>query len=113
MGGGTEPLIVTVTQREATAEECPTGGSVIEYSHSWQELLDALASSRPCYVKVADENLAVLAPIYMVYTGPDGYLVTNAIQDEPLIFPDADSKIQPRCLTGELPAVEEPAVEAP
>lgn len=35
-------LIFTATEREATAEECPDGGYVTEFSHSWQEIHDAL-----------------------------------------------------------------------
>ena len=45
-GGGTEPLIVTVTSREATTEECATGGTVAEFSHSWQEMYDAFMAGR-------------------------------------------------------------------
>ena len=45
-GGGDAPLIVTFTQREATAEECESGGAAFEFSHSWQEIRDALAQGR-------------------------------------------------------------------
>ena len=45
--GGSSPLILTITeQREATADECPNGGTVIEFSHSWQDVFDALSEQR-------------------------------------------------------------------
>lgn len=40
-GGGTEPLVVHITEREATAEECAGAGTVKTLDRTWQEIYDA------------------------------------------------------------------------
>lgn len=102
-GGGQEPLIFTITEREATLEECPLGmgGTVIEYSHSWQEIHDALINGRMCFYKKLTEEEVGLFPmivatinegVYVVVVASDGYL------DPPFImFNDVNTKTTVTC----------------
>lgn len=53
-GGGTEPLIATWMDRDATAEECSNGGTVYECSHSWQDVYDAVMSGRTVLMNIEE-----------------------------------------------------------
>ena len=97
--GGSEPLILTVTaEREATVEECgANGGDVIEFSATYQQVLDAfmhgagvifntapLVNARVVtMIVVEDPVLTLVLYIYqpdqmvevpLVADSPDGYL---------------------------------------
>ena len=51
---GESMLVLTQTgSREATAEECPNGGTVYTYNHTWQEVDDAVASGKIIAVKLS------------------------------------------------------------
>ena len=96
-------LIVTSTSRPATAEECPGGGMVNEYNHSWQEIYDALASGTPCYYGYSFEGVAVLEPILNAKIESDLYKVThievsgNGVSSYSLQFDSATSKKYTTC----------------
>lgn len=100
-GGGS--LIVTVTDRTATAEECPGGGYVEEYNHSWQEIYDALASGTPCYYGYVYEGGAALEPILSAEIESNLYKVTvievagNVVSSHSLLFDSATSKKRTTC----------------
>lgn len=101
--GGGGSLIVTSTTRTATAEECPIGGTVKEYSHSWQEIYDALASGTPCYYGYASEGIAMLDPILGAEIESNLYKVTyieatgNVVSSYLLEFDSATSKKRTMC----------------
>lgn len=100
-GGGS--LIVTVTSRTATAEECSGGGYVEEYSHSWQEIYDALASGTPCYYGYVYEGIAALEPIVGAEIESNLYKVIcieatdNEVSSASLRFDSATSKKHTTC----------------
>lgn len=93
--GGSGSLIVTMTPRAATAEECPTGGRAIEFSHSWQEIHDAMASGRQVYINVPNGYVMVLAcassPNYAIAIAND----SGSIDWLPFI--SSTSKIATQC----------------
>lgn len=60
-GGGSEPLMVTMAEREATIEECPYGGSAIDFSHSWQEMYDAFVSGKQVLIVNSEALRALIA----------------------------------------------------
>lgn len=89
------PLILTITERSATTEECPNGGRVTEYNYTWREVYDALASGRPCYAKRRDINSVILVPIVQAGTGGGLYIGTADGID--YMFTNNDSKEYIRC----------------
>lgn len=62
---GGDKIIVTITERDATEEECGIGGGyALEYSHSWQEIYDALANGTPVYIAVElGQDEVMLCPV--------------------------------------------------
>ena len=107
-GGGGTALIVERTGRPATVEECPNGGFVIVYSHSWQEIYDALSNGIPAYLKYAteiidssDSEVALLPIISASYSEELGYSILTAAdtysEDHSIEFDNATSKITLRC----------------
>lgn len=68
-GGSGGALIVTVTSREATTEECSDGGTVTEYSHTWQQMHDAIAAGKQVYFRTTAIENAHSIEIYQAVLG--------------------------------------------
>ena len=66
---GESMLVLTQTgSREATAEECPNGGTVYTYNHTGQEVYDALAAGKLVvlgYVDTQNQQINFLYPQYI------------------------------------------------
>ena len=74
-GGGS--LIVTVTSREATVEECPDGGTVVELSHTWQQMHDAIAAGKQVYLRTVITEDADTFEKYDAVLGCGDYYITT------------------------------------
>lgn len=96
-GGGSEPLIFTATEREATTEECPLGlgGAATEYSHSWQEVHDTLASGKVVLCREIEGDSVYLHIITDAVSGTNGLYIATSNQSYE--FTDADSKVLIHC----------------
>lgn len=55
-GGSSAPLIVTMSDRDATIEECPSGGFAADFSHSWQEMYDAAMADKQVWINMAKSS---------------------------------------------------------
>ena len=98
-GGGSEPLIFTATEREATTEECPLGlgGDVNEYSHSWQEIHDALVSGKPCFHRAIEGDSVYLYAIKSAVSQDGDFYINTSHNEYTFDFADANSKTFVTC----------------
>ena len=98
-GGGSAPLIFTVIMRSATTEECPLGlgGDVNEYSHSWQEIHDALVSGKPCFYKAIEGDSVYLYAIKSAVSQEGSFYINTSQNEYAFDFADANSKTLVAC----------------
>lgn len=107
-GGGAGLLIFTVTSRSATADECGGGGgAVFTYSHSWQEVFDALSQGHIVIAIYTDGTSTALQYIILnaeydtndnLYVLKGFYISTNnAIVVNKFEFDDTTSKTYVKC----------------
>ena len=105
---GGDTIIFTIEERPATAEECPNQevqSSVYTYSHSWQELHDALSQDkRVIYKRMSDED-GVMIGIITTVLHDSSYLAYALVASPsemytgnyPIIFADSTSKTRVNC----------------
>lgn len=81
-GGSGGALIVTATSREATTEECSDGGTVMEFSHTWQQMHDAIAAGKQVYLRAivteGADSFERYNAVLGCYSGGNEYSIVTA-----------------------------------
>jgi len=83
-GGGA--LVVTMTPRNATAEECSDGGHVYEFSHSWQQMHDVIATGGQVWLRILTESVDAYEAVLVCSSRSGAYRIVTRTNPGEYVF---------------------------